>query len=381
MLTTSDDSPVNPGVAPAIAIVRLRAAVAAAAIAAMMPIVARASPIVFTNFTTANGLPDNKILDVYVADGKIYAATIDGGLGISSDGGASWSHHLPSTTISSVFARGSSIYVASHSGVSISGDGGATWTTSNASSLTGLPAGTPWGIHAAEGLICVGSNDSGRGGGGVSVSTDGGASWSTTTKAQGLGADEVFSVYCSGGKIYAATNGGLSISADAGATFSNQFPNGWPPQERVFVDGDSVYSASVGCGVSISHDGGASWTRSSSVNGLGSDLCEDVFAHGTSIYAATRPHAGGNTGLGGLSISTDDGANWTTYTTSDGLGSNWVSAVYVSGGRIYAATQGGLSIATIPSGVPEIDPAGMGSVLALVTGALGLIERRRLKAS
>jgi len=32
------------------------------------------------------------------------------------------------------------------------------------------------------------------------------------------------------------------------------------------------------------------------------------------------------------------------------------------------------------SAVPEIDPAGMGSVLALVTGALGLIERRRLKA-
>jgi len=32
------------------------------------------------------------------------------------------------------------------------------------------------------------------------------------------------------------------------------------------------------------------------------------------------------------------------------------------------------------SAVPEIDPAGMGSVAALVTGALGLIERRRLKA-
>ena len=32
-----------------------------------------------------------------------------------------------------------------------------------------------------------------------------------------------------------------------------------------------------------------------------------------------------------------------------------------------------------PTSVPEIDPAGMGSVLALVTGALGLLERRRLK--
>lgn len=34
-----------------------------------------------------------------------------------------------------------------------------------------------------------------------------------------------------------------------------------------------------------------------------------------------------------------------------------------------------------PSAVPEIDPAGIGSVLALVTGALGLLERRRLKTA
>ena len=33
------------------------------------------------------------------------------------------------------------------------------------------------------------------------------------------------------------------------------------------------------------------------------------------------------------------------------------------------------------SAVPEIDPAGIGSVLAIVTGALGLLERRRLKTA
>jgi len=36
---------------------------------------------------------------------------------------------------------------------------------------------------------------------------------------------------------------------------------------------------------------------------------------------------------------------------------------------------------TVASAVPEIDPAGIGSVLALVTGALGLLERRRLKVT
>ena len=35
---------------------------------------------------------------------------------------------------------------------------------------------------------------------------------------------------------------------------------------------------------------------------------------------------------------------------------------------------------TVPNAVPEIDPAGMGSVLALVSGTLGLLERKRSRA-
>ena len=52
---------------------------------------------------------------------------------------------------------------------------------------------------------------------------------------------------------------------------------------------------------------------------------------------------------------------------------------------VHPTTQGhalvaGLALQAI-EGVPEIDPAGVGSVLALVTGALGLLERRRLKVA
>jgi len=39
------------------------------------------------------------------------------------------------------------------------------------------------------------------------------------------------------------------------------------------------------------------------------------------------------------------------------------------------------SALVLGTAVPEIDPAGIGSVLALVTGALGLLERRRLKTA
>ena len=40
-----------------------------------------------------------------------------------------------------------------------------------------------------------------------------------------------------------------------------------------------------------------------------------------------------------------------------------------------------LAISYSPSSVPEIDPNSLGSVLALVAGSLGLLERRRLKAA
>jgi hypothetical protein len=38
----------------------------------------------------------------------------------------------------------------------------------------------------------------------------------------------------------------------------------------------------------------------------------------------------------------------------------------------------GFQVRVVSAPVPEIDPAGMGSVLALVTGALALVERRWL---
>ena len=44
----------------------------------------------------------------------------------------------------------------------------------------------------------------------------------------------------------------------------------------------------------------------------------------------------------------------------------------------YEGADVGFRLASPLAAVPEIDPSGMGSVLALVTGALGLLERRRL---
>lgn len=74
---------------------------------------------------------------------------------------------------------------------------------------------------------------------------------------------------------------------------------------------------------------------------------------------------------------------------SQPVGLNASGWTYAGTRREFTASQGTWNNSTSPyslsieagAGVPEIDPSGMGSVIALVTGALALLERRRLKAA
>ena len=79
------------------------------------------------------------------------------------------------------------------------------------------------------------------------------------------------------------------------------------------------------------------FTNATTVNGLGNNRVNEVYASGSTVYAAT---------LGGLSISTDGGTTFSNRTTANGLGNNKVYAVYASGSTVYAATEGGLGVST-----------------------------------
>jgi len=88
------------------------------------------------------------------------------------------------------------------------------------------------------------------------------------------------------------------------------------------------------------------------------------FPVGTDGYAATKISAGGSFQYG-----------WTEFHVNiDG------SLTYIQ--QAYQSTPGvGIAVGdTGVSAVPEIDPAGFGSALALALGSLGMIERRRQKA-
>ncbi len=72
-----------------------------------------------------------------------------------------------------------------------------------------------------------------------------------------------------------------------------------------------------------------------SAKAIAADEVHDVVKSGGKIYVATS---------GGLSISTDGGLTWVTKTSANGLGSNSVNGVAVAGDRIVAATNEGVSI-------------------------------------
>ncbi len=246
---------------------------------------------------------------------------------------------LGSNLVNSAFASGSTVYAATFPGINgglgISTDGGATFINRNTAN-SNLPNNYVNDVHVVDNTIFVATN------GGLCISTDGGSTFATRTTADGLGSNFVRGVFAVGNSVYASTDNGLSISTNNGLTFVNRnMTNGLSStalQEAQAV-GNTVYAAmssvSPPGGVGISTNGGASFTTRSTANGLGSPNVWDIFVVDQTIYAATG---------GGLSISTDGGANFTNRTTAHGLGHNNVNGVYVVGNTVYAATSGGLSI-------------------------------------
>lgn len=116
------------------------------------------------------------------------------------------------------------------------------------------------------------------------------------TTANGLGNDQVRSVYASGSNVYATTTG------------------------------------TSGGGVNISTNGGASFVYSGTASGLSTSVIfNDVYAVGNTVYAAST-NAGG--AQGGVSISTDGGASFVTYGTASGLGSTNVTGLYAVGSTV-----------------------------------------------
>jgi hypothetical protein len=330
---------------------------------------ATAGTLAFTTSTT--GLLDLNIYAVQTSGSSVYAATYGGGVGISTDGGTTWTARTVSNSglsddwVYSLIVDGTTLYAGCDGALSISSDNGTSWSNYY-QSPNGLASNYVYSLAVAGGKIYAGTSS------GLSISSNGGTNF---TNSPAPANDDINGLFVAGSTIYAAVSSpnGLVISSDGGSSWTtyNTTSSGVVGNSgtSVVVDGSTIYYGTTS-GLSVSQDGGSSWTN---YTGFVDNRVRSVSVIDGVMYVGTR--------AGGLSVSADSGATWENYTTADGLGSNDVYNVVKSGGKLYVATWGGVSVAVIPSpsAVPEIDPAGMSSVFALVGGVLGLLERRRLR--
>ena len=93
-----------------------------------------------------------------------------------------------------------------------------------------------------------------------------------------------------------------------------------------------------------------------------------MFVVGNTIYASTTDttYGYGTPTLGGLSISTDGGTTFTNKNMADGLGSSDVDAVFVDGTTIYAGTS---ASAKVIATSPVTDMEATSNVVTLTTSA------------
>jgi hypothetical protein len=318
---------------------------------AIQSIMAQNGPVceTFTLKTTADGLGATIVYGVYAVGSKVYAGT-SGGLSISTNSGSSFTNYttsigLGSNGVKDIYAVGDTVYAATTGGLSISTNSGSSFTNYT-STTNGL------GNDAVNSVYAVGSTVyAATYGGGLSISTDGGANFTNKTTLDGLGSNIVWGVYTVDNTVYAATNGGLSISTDGGATFTNKTgidglvtSSGYCNVYDVYAIGSTVYAACRG-GLSISTNGGTSFTNKTTANGLSDGIVYQVYAIGSTVYAGTRRN---------LCISTDGGS---TFKEKDhpipvdqhAYGTRTVNGIYVSGDKIYVASNRNLYFCSAPT--------------------------------
>ncbi|WP_242342947.1 Ig-like domain-containing protein [Anaeromyxobacter terrae] len=237
-------------------------------------------------------------------------------------------------------------------------------------------------------------------GGRLAYSDDDGATWHHFTVRASDGApSQLTAAAAFGSRIYVGTDRGLFVSCDAGASFDERHYGIYDRDSvtaialsdrhgfvgtrsgllvshdrmrsslrhadgvwftSVAACGDDVYATHSG-GVEVSHDAGVTWTTVTAAAGATAN--HHVACDGTKVYVATDV---------GLAISTDGGDGFGALrTTAQGLDTNDVRRVAVSGTHVHAATSplsgGGKSFATSTDGgatftarsigIPEHDPA------------------------
>jgi photosystem II stability/assembly factor-like uncharacterized protein len=204
-------------------------------------------------------------------------------------------------------------------GIWSSGDYGSTWNSLN-NGLTRLGVSSIV-IHPTQpDTIFIGTGDRDAGdapGYGVWWSEDGGATWNPRNNGMGnRTVNEILMHPTNFSILIAATSSGIFRTTDGGANWTAVMM-GHNVKDIAFKPGDSNYIYACGTNYYRSTNNGASFTQITS--GVPSGLYRMALAVSADAPATVYLFAGDATGFNGLYRSTDDGANFTTRSTTPNI--------------------------------------------------------------
>jgi len=148
---------------------------------------------------------------------------------------------------------------------------------------------------------------------GIYRSTNNGVNWTSTS----LNNQSIFTLYVSGGTVYAGTSNGIYTSVNNGANWTQSYLAG-EGVGSILTNGGFMFAG--GTGVRVSSNGGASW-----IQYLATYNIKALAVSGATIFAAATSS--------GVWKSTNNGTNWTlSLSGTDPL------TFLVSGANVYVST-------------------------------------------
>ncbi len=307
------------------------------------------------------GIAANAIVhDFYEYNGKLYVATVGDGVWRLGDSPYKWEKlgtaGMTNQSIWALAGSGNNFYAAGNGGVYLSTDGGATWTARN----TGMTYSVIQALIIDGGKMYAGTQQGSAALNEVWVSEDNALNWKKL--GNGIAADfptgftnRTFEMAVVGGKVFAASTTGVIVFDGAKWSTAFQGPN-ITSFFSLAASGNTLFAGSWYHGIARSTDGGATWAFAN--NGLNSRQVGGIYRANGVIYAGTTR---------GVMISRDEGQTWTQ--TNAPLAECFTILPF--DGKIFAGAAGGVAVTNDQgqtwSPIPASSGIGTGNVFRLLT--------------
>ncbi|HKR04284.1 MAG TPA: T9SS type A sorting domain-containing protein [Bacteroidia bacterium] len=268
-----------------------------------------------------------------VPNGNYLGAIINNHVYVSIDNGASWifaSYGIETITVTSIIYKDSMIVAGTYYGCYISFNHGSTYKAVN----NNLPVNVQIIALAMSGsTIIAAARTTSPSWDNVCYSTDYCNTWDTTS---GMANEYVRCLTADSANVYAGTQNGVFMSANNGLNWINIGLTSVWAVNSIAAQGNRIFASEDNSsgGVYLSLNAGASWTTIT--NGLQNHAVSSLFIGDNYVYAGALWY--------GVYRTNNNGANWTQI--NGGLNCTVVHSVAAMGNNAYAGCDDGISVST-----------------------------------